>query len=171
MTWAGRRARRAALPAAVFLAVLAVHFVWLGFFPDEDPAQDRWARAPASERASWLSLYLDTGSYWLGFSYGISIAFAVAAFRRYREARASCARNLAVGGISFSGFLSVVGCYLLGCCGSPMLAVYLSLFGAAFLPFLKPLVAALTAATTLAAWWWLDRRLSRATPCGCEPAA
>ena len=41
---------------------------------------------------------------------------------------------------------------MLGCCGSPMLAVYLSLFGAAFLPWAKPLIALLTTVTLFAAW-------------------
>lgn len=68
------------------------------------------------------------------------------------------ARNLAIGGVTLSGVLAVAGCFLLGCCGSPMLAVYLSLFGAAFLPFAKPLVAGLTAASLVAGWWWMKRR-------------
>ena len=41
-----------------------------------------------------------------------------------------------MGGITLSGFLAVAGCYLLGCCGSPMLAVYMSLFGVSFLRIL-----------------------------------
>ncbi len=143
--------RRALLPLAVFLAVLTTHFVWLGLFPEQDPAQSRWAEVPDSGR-SWMRDYLDGGGYWLGYSYGISLAFAAGGLRRYREQRLAASRNLALGSVSFSGALAVAGCYLLGCCGSPMLAVYLSFFGAAFLPWAKPLVALLTTVALIAGW-------------------
>ncbi len=40
-----------------------------------------------------------------------------------------------------------------------MLGVYLSLFGAAFLPFTKPLVAALTTLFIVASYFWMRRRI------------
>ncbi len=40
-----------------------------------------------------------------------------------------------------------------------MLGVYLSLFGAAFLPFTKPLVAALTTLFIVASYCWMRRRI------------
>lgn len=155
---AARRLRRALLPAGVLALAIAVHFVWLGLFPERDSAQDRWLAVASVEQASWLTRYVETQSYWLGLSYGLAFSFAVAAFRRYRERRLCAARNLAIGGVTLSGILAVAGCFLLGCCGSPMLAVYLSLFGAAFLPFAKPLVAGLTAASLAAGWWWMTRQ-------------
>lgn len=142
--------RRTLLPLMVFLGIVGVHFVWLGLFPERDPAQSRWADVPSD--SSWLRSYVEGGNYWLGYSYGVSLAFAAAAFRAYRERRLTAGRNLALGGLSVSGVLAVAGCYLLGCCGSPMLAVYLSLFGAAFLPWAKPLVAGLTTVGLIAAW-------------------
>lgn len=148
--------RRTLLPLSVFLAVMGAHFVWLGLFPEQDPAQSRWAEVPTTGH-SWLKTYLDGGSYWLGYSYGISLAFAAVGIRRYREQRLAASRNFALGSVSFSGVLAVVGCYMLGCCGSPMLAVYLSLFGAAFLPWAKPLVAILTTITLFAAWRYSSR--------------
>lgn len=153
--------RRALLPLAVFLAVLGTHFVWLGLFPGQNPAQSRWAEVPSTDR-SWLRDYLDGRSYWLGYSYGISLAFAAVGIRRYREQRLAASRNLALGSVSLSGVLAVVGCYMLGCCGSPMLAVYLSLFGAAFLPWAKPLVAFLTTVALLIGWQFA-LRCTRAT--------
>lgn len=142
--------RRALLPLMVFLGILGAHFVWLGLFPEQDPAQSRWADVPSDR--SWLKAYFEGGHFWLGYSYGVSLAFAAAALRTYRERRLKAGRNLALGGLSFSGALAVAGCYLLGCCGSPMLAVYLSLFGAAFLPWAKPLVAGITTVSLIAAW-------------------
>ncbi len=65
---------------------------------------------------------------------------------------------MAVGGITLSGFLVAAGCFLVGCCGSPMLGVYLSLFGARFLPLAKPLIAAVTTLMIAAAAVWMKCR-------------
>ena len=147
--------RRALLPLGVFGAAVAAHYLWSGFFPEADPIQSQWAQVAVP--ASCLKRYLETQSYFLGYSYGLSLAFAAAALRRYRERRSCAARNLALGSITLSGALALAGCFLAGCCGSPMLAVYLTLLGAWFLPVAKPLVAALTTITILAAWAWLNR--------------
>lgn len=155
--------RRSLLPAGVVALVMAIHFAWLGFFPERDAAQTRWVSVSGAEPSSWLTRYIEAQSYWVGMSYGMSLAFAAAALRRYRERRVCAARNIAIGGVTISGFLAVAGCYLLGCCGSPMLVVYLNLFGAAFLPLAKPLMALITAVSLTAAWWWLllhERRIA-----------
>jgi hypothetical protein len=39
-----------------------------------------------------------------------------------------------------------------------MLVVYLSLFGARFLPLAKPLAAILTTISIMGAWWWMKSR-------------
>ena len=152
-----RSLRSAALPLSIFVGVAVIHYAWVGLYPEQDPLQDRWIAVRTAMTPSWLQLYIETRSYWLGFSYALSIAFAAVALRRYREKRFCATRNLAIGGVTFSGFLAVAGCYLIGCCGSPMLAVYLSLSGTAFLPLAKPLVALLTTIFISAAWWWMNR--------------
>ena len=172
MSDAASTARRAVMPLCVFAAVIAMHFLWLGIFPEQDPAQARWA--VDVPRGSWLTRYVEAGDYWLGFSYGLSLGFAAIALRRYREGRFCAARNVAIGSVTFSGALSVVGCYLLGCCGSPMLAVYLSLFGAAFVPLAKPLIAGLTLLSVLLGWWWMNRHAPLAAGAAaenCPPSA
>jgi len=149
-------------PAATFLLVATAHFVWSNLFPDRDPAQSAWLSvAQLAPRTSWLARYLDTESYWLGYSYAASLAFATAAFLKYRRERHCAARNLAIGGVTLSGFLGVAACFLVGCCGSPMLVVYLSLFGAGFLPFAKPAVAGLTTLMLIGSWVWLSRIIAR----------
>jgi hypothetical protein len=159
-------ARRWLLPAVAFVAIAAVHYVWKGLFPEQDPAQSRWLSVGTDP--SWLRRYVSSGGFWLGYSYALSVAFAVAAFQRYRAARARSAATLAIGGVTLTGVLAFAGCFLIGCCGSPMLAVYLSLFGAAFLPFAKPLVAGLTTVSLALGWRWMVRRdRSRGSaPCG-----
>lgn len=149
--------RRLLLPAAVFAGVGVLHFIWSGLFPEQSPLQDQWVAIPVSATHSWGERYIEAQNYWLGFSYALSLAFAAVALRRYREQRRCASRNLAIGGVTFPGFLAVAGCYLLGCCGSPMLAVYLSLFGAAFLPLAKPLTALMTVVFISGSWWWMNR--------------
>ena len=153
------------MPLAVGAGVLLLHFLWLGVFPERDPVQDQWADAPAAVKASWLDQYARSQNYWLGISYGIALAFAAIAFRQYRERGACAARNAAIGGITLSGVLSVLGCFLLGCCGSPMLGVYLSLFGTAFLRAAKPLTAAVTVVSVLLGWWWMRSHVRADTSC------
>jgi hypothetical protein len=150
--------KRAILPVTVFSIVLLAHYLWSGLFPEVDPAQARWASFPASDSLSWLKRYLETQSYWLGYSYALSLAFAAVLARRYWEERLRYGKTLLAGGISFSTLLALAGCFLAGCCGSPMLVVYLNLFGAWFLPLAKPLVAALTTLTILGTWLWMNKR-------------
>ena len=150
-----RAARSVGLPAAAFVAAAAAHFVWLGAFPESDPEQSRWVLLPSQE--SWGTRYREAGAYWMGFSYGLASAFAAAAVRRFVRERSCASRRMAVGGMTFTGGLAAAGCFLVGCCGSPMLAVWLGLFGAAFLPFAKPLVAVATTVTVGVGWWMVAR--------------
>ncbi len=161
--------RRAILPASVFVGLLLFHYAWLVVFPEHDPAQSRWATIPGGVSA-W-GRYWDSQSYWLGYTYALSLAFAATAFRRYRERPSCSAKNAAIGGVTFSGALAVVGCFLLGCCGSPMLAVYIGLFGATFVPFARPLVALLTTVFIVIASYQLARRTKQSAgedACTCE---
>lgn len=170
--------RRAALPLAVFLAVFAAHATWHALFPDTAPGQERWTSVPVAS-GSWLDAYIGGQAYFLGLSYASSLCFAVIAYRRFRERRTSADRNLALGGLTISGALAVAGCFLMGCCGSPMLAVYVSLLGAAFLPWTGPLTLALTLLSIAACWYWIKRKersLSQGAECcergsECHPSA
>ena len=148
--------RQALLPVGVFLAVLCIHFIWLGIFPETNPVQDRWVATGSNLQRSWLIPYVENQNYFLGYSYALCLSFAAVALRHYWQDRVCRARNLAISSITLSGFLAVAGCFLLGCCGSPMLIVYLNLFGAAFFPLAKPIIAIATTLTILGAWWWMN---------------
>jgi hypothetical protein len=154
--------RRIALPAVVFVGVALVHFVWTGLFPEENPAQQQWVVIPAITETSWLRTYIETQSYWLGYSYALAFSFASVALQWYREQGTCTSRNAAIGGFTFSGLLAVGGCFLIGCCGSPMLIVYMNLFGAAFLPLAKPLMAGITTVSIILAGIWMYRKSSAA---------
>lgn len=151
--------RRALLPGTVFLVVFAAHYLWLGLFPEQDPAQAGWAALPVE--TSWFRSYVEAQAYWMSYSYALCLAFAAWAVRSYRESRCGTTRTMAIGGLTFSGFLAATGCFLIGCCGSPMLVVWVNLFGAAFLPFAKPLIAAATTVTVGCFWLWMGRRRGR----------
>ncbi len=146
-------------PTAAFLAVLVLHFVWLGLFPEQDAAQAGWVILPVER--TWFQRYLETQSYWLGYAYALSAAFGTAATIAFLRDRTCATRNAALGGVSLTGGLALAGCFLVGCCGSPMLAVWLGLFGTAFLPFAKPAIALVTTAMILVAWLWMGRQRKR----------
>lgn len=141
-----------------FVIVLLVHLAWINLFPEIDPAQDSWIKVPVGESVGWLDKYIAGEHYWMGYAYALSIGFAAYALLLFVATRMETTGRFAVGSIGLSGFLAVFGCFLIGCCGSPMLGVYLSLFGASFLPFAKPLVALLMTVLIAASWVWLRRK-------------
>lgn len=151
--------RRGWLPLAVFVLVFVLHALYVRH-EVRLPAQG-WADAGIVDNGFWgFGPYLRARDYFTGYSYALPLAFVTVALRRYREQRMCASRNLAVGGVTLTGFLAFAGCFLIGCCGSPMLGVYLSLFGASFLPWAKPLVAGLTTTTIGASYCWMRRRSS-----------
>lgn len=148
---------RAFLPSAVFTLIFIAHYLWKAFFPENWTIQSQWLSfKPATETTLWQR-YIETQGYYMGFSYALSFTFAAIALRRYMERRSCASRNIALGGVTFSGGLSALGCFLIGCCGSPMFAVYLNFFGASFLPLAKPVMAAFTAVSIGIAWWWMRK--------------
>ena len=106
-------------PAAVILGVVGLHFGWFAYFGP----QTRWLSLDDDTSGLPIRTYFESQELWLGLSYALSLGFAAFWLGFYRQQRFCSARTLTVGGVTLSGALAVVGCYLLGCCGSPMLAV------------------------------------------------
>ncbi len=152
----------------VFVIVLFFHFVWVNIFPKSEPAQERWLTVPIAESPGWWNRYLAGEHYWLGYVYALSIGFTIYALLLYVSSRVAATGRFAIGSLSLSGFLTLFGCFLIGCCGSPMLGVYLSLFGASFLPFAKPLVAVLITLLIAASWIWLNRKHRSEQDSNCQ---
>jgi len=140
-----------------FATVFAFHVLWDSNFPESDAAQRKWIAVQNTDEVGWAEAYLSSGSYWLGYSYALSLGFAAYALFRFLRNRERPAGRLALGGVGLSGALSIVGCFLIGCCGSPMLSVYLSLFGTFFLPFAKPLIAIVTTVFIALSWFYLRK--------------
>jgi len=147
-------------PAVAFAAMFAFH-----------AAHVLWKIAAISEQwlqltsVAPLSLYLARQEYWLGFSYALVAAFTTYAIVSFLQSQRGGVAG-AIGGMTLSGVLYFAGCFLLGCCGSPMLAVYLGLFGASLLGITKPLTAALTLASVVIGYLWMERR---SPPAACCP--
>jgi len=117
------------------------------------------------ESMNFFSLYFKQQDYFLGTAYGLAGAFTIYAFTKFIENRKNGIAGV-VSGITLTGILYFAGCFLLGCCGSPMLAVYLSLFGSSFLGFTKPFVLALTAISVVVGYLWIEKKTK--TCCSAE---
>lgn len=151
--------RRFFLPFAVAILVLAAHAGYTLWHANRIAAQWASARPPAGP-----SSYISSGDVFLGLSYALAGAFTAYALLRTLEGRRSGTAGL-VGGVTFTGLLYIGGCFLIGCCGSPMLPIYLGLFGSKFLGVTKPLVFGLTVLSVAGGWWWLERRAKKCAPC------
>ena len=99
-----------------------------------------------------VRLYLEQQLYFLSASYALAGAFAVYAWLRVRKRQQASTRGV-WGGITLAGVLYFGGCWLMGCCGSPLLPVYLSLFGSSFLGFTKPLILLSTLVSAGVGYW------------------
>jgi hypothetical protein len=156
-------------PLIAFMLVFLGQAVWLSL--QAARTASLWGTRAGGEYAAGVRAYLSSGDWWLGLSYGLSAAFVTYAFIRLRTGQQAGAAGMA-GGISLIGVLYFAGCFLLGCCGSPMLIVYFSLFGASFLGFTKPLVFALTLASITLGYLWMERRAKTAcAACACDTGA
>lgn len=119
------------------------------------------------ENTGLLSLYFKRQDYLLGFAYAFAGAFTIYAFLKFLQNRRMGASGL-LGGVTLTGILYFGGCFLLGCCGSPMLAVYLGLFGSSFLGFTKPLVLILTIISVVIGFVCMEKKTKTSTNCCAE---
>lgn len=110
--------------------------------------------------------YFERQEFFLGLSYALTAAFTVYAISNFFEKRKLGIAGT-VGGLTLAGVLYFAGCFLTGCCGSPMLAVYLSLFGSSIAGFTKPLTAGLTTMSVILGFVWINRK-SKTKECACN---
>ena len=164
---------RRILPAFVFLSVFVAHALYSGFWAKATP--EGWADFDVSSSAVGplgLLAYWRGQDYFVGFSYALAAAFAAWALTRCISNRAKGGAARAAGSVTLVGVLMVSGCFFIGCCGSPMLAIYLSLFGTRVLGFAKPVTALITLASVSCGYWCLSRRFARGecVEACCSPA-
>jgi hypothetical protein len=123
-----------------------------------------------------LGAYWRGQDYFIGFSYALGGAFAAWALSHcvFPGRGRNIAAGVAAGGITLVGVLMAGTCFLIGCCGSPMLAVYLALFGAQAFGVGKPLTALITLVSVSCGYWYLSRRFAPEKVCSdtcCSPPA
>jgi len=111
----------------------------------------------------WFQRYVLEQEYFVGFSYALSFTFMTFAFLKYKENR----KNALKAGLG-SGLLVVFlwfSCFFFGCCGSPMIIVYLNLFGLSTLKIPKVILLLMTVIFLSIAYIFLMRKQSN---CYCN---
>ena len=114
------------LGAVAFVTVFVGHVLYLRYLASA--SQRGWADNFNSPVSFWEG-YIIGKDYFVSFSYALSASFAVWATARFVYSRRRAAAIGAFGGVSLATVLAAAGCFLIGCCGSPMLPIYISLFG------------------------------------------
>lgn len=148
------------LPNVIFLGVFSVHALYLR--QQASMPTEGWVDVGVGEGGLWgFDFYLQAQDYYMGFSYALGAAFAVWAFLKYLTVRQAAMAAGAAGSITLVGVLMAAGCFLIGCCGSPMLGIYAGLFGAKALGVGKPLMSLITLLSVGFGYWYLSRSLSK----------
>jgi hypothetical protein len=119
--------------------------------------QKDWADNFNPSVSFWQS-YMISQDYFVSFSYALSASFAVWATARFVYFRRRSAAVGAFGGISVVTLLAAAGCFLVGCCGSPMLPIYVSLFGSNAAGIGKPLMALISLISIGGGYFYVVRR-------------
>jgi len=151
---------RKVLPVTVGLIVFGSHIAWYVLFPETNASV--WGNV-APSFSDGLHAYSAFGAPWLGASYALSAVFTMYGLLTFRESRRKAAAG-AVGGLAAMGALYAVGCFALGCCGSPMLPIYLSLLGGKFGGVGGPVMFGLTLLSVGIGFLILGRKAR----CACE---
>ncbi len=151
---------RQGLALVAGLAAFGAHISWYVLFPASNAAG--WGNV-APLFSDSLRGYFTSGAPWLGASYALSAAFTAYALLVFRDNRRKAAAG-AVGGIAAMGVLYAVGCFAIGCCGSPMLPLYLGLLGGKVAGIGGPMMFGLTLLSVGIGFLILGRKAR----CACE---
>jgi hypothetical protein len=143
------------LGASTFAAVLVAHVLYLRYLTSA--AQKDWADNFNPSVSFWQN-YVISQDYFVTFSYALSASFAVCASARFVYLRRRAAAIGALGGVSLVTFLAAAGCFLIGCCGSPILPIYIALFGSKAAGVGKPLMALISLVSVGGGYLYVIRR-------------
>ncbi len=143
------------LATVAFVAVFVGHVLYLRYVTIA-PQKD-WADDFTPSVSFWRS-YIISQDYFVSFSYALSASFAVWATARFMYFRRRAAAVGAFGGVSLVTFLAAAGCFLIGCCGSPMLPIYVSLFGSKAAGIGKPVMALISLISIGTGYLYVVRR-------------
>ena len=141
------RVKKTIIPLATFITVFVLHLLYFKLTEG------------TCGSVSWFQRYVKEQEHFLGISYALSFAFMAFAFLKFKENRKN-ALKAAIGG----GLLAVILwflCFLLGCCGSPMLIVYLNLIGLSNLKVSKLALLVMTIIFIGIGYIWLIKKSSK----------
>ena len=124
-----------------FVGVFVGHLLYVRYLTIAP--QKGWADSFNPSGSFWQG-YIIGQDYFVSFSYALAASFAVWATARFIYSRRRAAALGSFGGVSLVTLLAAAGCFLIGCCGSPMLLIYVSLFGSKAAGLGKPLMALVT---------------------------
>lgn len=143
------KVKKIIIPLVTFVIVFILHILYFKLTESECAG------------SLWFKKYVGEQEYFLGISYALSFAFMAFAFLKFKENR-RVALEAALGG----GLLAILlwfFCFLFGCCGSPMLVVYLNLIGLSKLKVPKLILLIMTIVFIGIGYIWLIKK----TPKGC----
>lgn len=135
-----------------FLLIFVVHALYC--IEKVSRISQQWAQL--ADVSPFLS-YFQRQDFFLSYSYALAGGFTIYALLKFLENRRSGVTSI-VGGVTLTGILYAGGCFLLGCCGSPMLGVYIGLFGSSLLGFAKPLMAAIITLAVVIAYLRTEKK-------------
>ncbi len=159
------------LAPLVFVCVYVAHAFYLSRIAATP--MEGWANSEIMDTGFLgLGAYLQAQDYYTGFSYALGTAFAVWAIGKFLRSRQTAMAAGAAGSITFVGVLMAAGCFVIGCCGSPLLGVYLGIFGARALGIGKPLMAFVSLISVGVGYWYLSQRARKEicldSSCACH---
>ena len=143
------------LGTAAFAAVFVGHVLYLQYLTNA--SQKDWADNFNLSVSFWQS-YIISQDYFVSFSSALSASFAMWATARFVYSRRRAAAIGAFGGVSLVALLAAAGCFLIGCCGSPMLPIYISLFGSKAAGIGKPFMALISLISIGGGYLYVMRR-------------
>jgi hypothetical protein len=151
------------IPLGVFFLIFSMHVIYSILSSIQISKQ--WVEI---EHINYFLLYFNQQDFMLGLSYALAGAFTIYTFLKFQKNRKKSGVAGIMGGVTLTGILYGGGCFLIGCCGSPMLAVYMGLFGSSFLGLAKPLVLILTILSIVIGLFWIEKRTNADVRAGTE---
>lgn len=145
------------LSVTAFLITLGIHFFWVSSELEPNTVWTDVEELSEQPNLSGYELYFQDEEYFLGLSYALAIAFTIFALSRLKINKSQGVFGV-FSGVSLSAALYTFGCFLIGCCGSPMVVVYAGLFGSSFLGFTKPFIFLVTSISIALGYWMMTKK-------------
>lgn len=139
-----------AIPAFFFSITLFGYFYLTDF--SVYWVQRQWVE---TSLVAHIKNHISNQNIYLGYSYAIAGAFASICILNLITASGGIKQSIQ--GVTVSVALWAGICFISGCCGSPMLAIYISLFGSKIAGFTKPITAGITTVSILLSFYYVLR--------------